>query len=43
MHIPAIQDFVGLISLLTGLQCELSVKFPTKSFAGALTLCKISK
>lgn len=43
IHVPAIQDFVGFFSLLTRLHCEPSVKFPTKSFAVALILCKISK
>lgn len=42
VHVPEIQDF-GFFSLLSGLQCELSVKLPTKSFPGALNLCKIRK
>lgn len=43
LHVLAIQDFVGVFNLLTGLQGELSVKFPAKSFPGALNVCQISK
>ena len=42
-HILVIQGLVALFSLLTVLQWELSVKFPTQSFPGTPNLCKISK